>query len=306
LTAIVILGMHRSGTSAITRALNLLGAEIGPTADLGQYWESQRMRVPLDAVLAAFDGAWDAPGVMPEGWERTAAVRAVEPQARAALAAYGEPEVMVWKDPRACLEMPFWRPLLGGDPVVVLIHRHPEEVWGSLDTRNGFGPGLSFALWERYNADALRGAAGLRTVVLAYADLVERPVEVTTGLVATLAGWGVHLPGDPATTDMELRADARHHRAAAAFDHPSATASQRRLFAALAGAEGVHDSFVAPTIDPPDPSSVELIDMRRQLRAVRQDLWRSRTAYRRLAGSRRNLLAKVLRPERGVADPGIA
>ena len=306
MTAIVILGMHRSGTSAITRALNLLGAEIGPTADLGQYWESQRMRVPLDAVLAAFDGAWDAPGVMPEGWERTAAVRAVEPQARAALAAYGEPEVMVWKDPRACLEMPFWRPLLGGDPVVVLIHRHPEEVWGSLDTRNGFGPGLSFALWERYNADALRGAAGLRTVVLAYGDLVERPVEVTTGLVATLASWGVHLPGDPATTDMELRADARHHRAAATFDHPSATASQRRLFAALAGAEGVHDSFVAPTIDPPDPSSVELIDMRRQLRAVRQDLWRSRTAYRRLAGSRRNLLAKVLRPERGVADPGIA
>ncbi|MFM8973629.1 MAG: sulfotransferase family protein [Actinomycetota bacterium] len=306
MTAIVILGMHRSGTSAITRALNLLGAEIGPTGDLGQYWESQRMRVPLDAVLAAFDGAWDAPGVMPEGWERTAAVRAVEPQARAALGAYGEPAVMVWKDPRACLEMPFWRPLLGGDPVVVLIHRHPEEVWGSLDTRNGFGPGLSFALWERYNADALRGAAGLRAVVLAYADLVERPVEVTTDLVATLAAWGVDLPNDPATTDMELRADARHHRAVATFEHPSATGAQRTLFAALAAAEGVHDAFVPPTIEPPDPLSTELIEMQRRFRAVRQDLWRARTAHRRLAGSRRNLLARLVRPERHATDPGIA
>jgi hypothetical protein len=306
MTAIVILGMHRSGTSAITRALNLLGAEIGPEADLGRYWESQRMRGPLDAVLAAFDGAWDAPGVMAAGWEHEPAVRAIEPQAREALAAYGDPEVMVWKDPRTCLEMPFWRPLLGGDPVVVLIHRHPEEVWGSLDTRNGFGPGLSFALWERYNADALRGAVGLRTVVLAYADLVERPVEVTTALVATLAGWGVRLPNDPATTDMELRADERHHRAAATFDHPSATPSQRALFAALAAVEGVHDAFVPPTIDAPSPLSTELIDMRRQLRAVRQDLWRSRTAYRRLAGSRRNLLARLVRPERTDADGGMA
>jgi hypothetical protein len=306
MTAIVILGMHRSGTSAITRALNLLGAEIGPEADLGRYWESQRMRGPLDAVLAAFDGAWDAPGVMPEGWEQEPAVRAVEPAAREALAAYGDPEVMVWKDPRTCLEMPFWRPLLGGDPVVVLIHRHPEEVWGSLDTRNGFGPGLSFALWERYNADALRGAAGLRTVVLAYADLVERPVEVTTALVETLAGWGVRLPNDPASTDMELRADERHHRAAPTFDHPSATPSQRALFAALAAAEGVHDALVPPAIEAPSPLSTELIDMRRQLRAVRQDLWRARTAYRRLAGSRRNLLARLVRPERTDADGGMA
>jgi hypothetical protein len=306
MTAIVILGMHRSGTSAITRALNLLGAEIGPTADLGRYWESQPMRVPLDAVLAVFDGAWDAPGEMPEGWEHRAEVRAIEPQAREALAAYGDPGVMVWKDPRACLEMPFWRPLLGGDPVVVLIHRHPEEVWASLDTRNGFGPGLSFALWERYNADALRGAAGLRTVVLSYAELVERPVETTTGLVATLAAWGVHLPNDPATTDMELRADERHHHAAATFDHASATPSQRALFAALAAAEGVHDAFVPPGVPTPDPLSTELIDMRRRVRAVRRDLWRARAAYRSLAGSRRALLTRFLRPDRDASGAGVA
>ncbi|MFM7271127.1 MAG: sulfotransferase family protein [Actinomycetes bacterium] len=296
MTAIVILGMHRSGTSAITRALNLLGAEIGPQADLGQYWESQRMRGPLDAVLAAFDGHWDAPGVMPDGWEQTPAVRAVEPSAREGLAAYGDPDVMVWKDPRLCLEMPFWRPLLGGDPVVVLIHRHPEEVWQSLATRNRLGAGLSFALWERYNADALRDAAGLRTVVVSYSDLVERPVEVTADLVATLATWGVHLPNDPATTDMELRADERHHRAATAFEHPSATPSQRALFTALASIEGVHDAFVPPDLAAPDPLSTELIAARAEFRAMRRERWLVEHRGLRILRSRKRVLDYLLRP----------
>lgn len=296
MTAIVILGMHRSGTSAVTRALNLLGAEIGPADDLGQYWESKRLRVPLDGILAAYGGAWDAPAVMPDGWEDSAAVRAIVPEAREALAAYGDPDVMVWKDPRLCLEMPFWRPLLGGDPVVVLIHRHPEEVWRSLETRNEFGPGLSFALWERYNADALRGAAGLRTVVLAYQDLVERPAEITGVLVATLAGWGVHLPKDPATTDMELRASERHHRAPTGFDHPSATPSQRGLFRALIDLEGVHDAFVPPPLEAPDPLSTELLTARAQHRAVRRELWLTKHRGLRILRSRRRLLGFVVRP----------
>ena len=59
-----------------------------------------------------------------------------------------------------------------------------------LDTRNGFGPGLSFALWERDNHDALLGAAGLPTVVISYADLVERPAETMRSLVAQLTDLG--------------------------------------------------------------------------------------------------------------------
>lgn len=302
MTAIVILGMHRSGTSATTRALNLLGADIGPTEDLGRYWENRRMREPLDAILAAFGGAWDCPGPMPDGWELRPEARAVEPQARAALARFGQPEVLVWKDPRICLQMPFWRPLLD-DPVVVLIHRHPEEVFASLDTRNGYGPGLSFALWERYNRDALRGAAGLRTVVLSYPTLVDRPVEVMHDLVRTLAGWGVHLPNDPASTDMELRASERHHVAAATFDHASATPSQRALFDALAVAEGVHQRFVTPSLLEPAPLSEEILAMRRQVRAARRELWQARTAHRRLAASRRRLLSALLHPGRAEGLP---
>jgi hypothetical protein len=294
---VVILGMHRSGTSAVTRALNLLGGELGDAEHIGRYWENRRLREPLDAVLAAFGGAWDCPGAMPEGWETTPEARAIVPEARAALASLRDPEVLVWKDPRVCLEVPFWRPLLA-DPVAVLIHRHPEEVSASLDTRNGFGPGLSFALWERYNHDALLGAAGLPTVVISYGELVERPAETMRSLVDTLAGWGIHFPRDPGNTDLELRARERHHVATAAVDHPSATRSQRELAAALTALEGVHDALTPPPLPDPDPSSIELIDLRRQVRAARRELWQARTAHRRLAGSRRRLLAALLHPGR--------
>lgn len=304
MAAIVILGMHRSGTSATTRALNLLGADIGPPEDLGRYWENRRMREVLDAILAAFGGAWDCPGPMPDGWEQRPEANAVVPQAQAALARFGTPAVLVWKDPRICLEMPFWRPLLG-DPIVVLIHRHPEEVFASLDTRNGFGPGHAFALWERYNRDALLGAAGLRTVVLSYPALVEHPVEVMHGLVRTLAQWGVYLPNDPSTTEMELRASKRHHIASPEFNHPSATPSQRALFAALAAADGAHARFACPQLPPTDELSIEILDLRRQVRAARRELWRARNAHRRLAGSRRRLLAALLHPGRPDGIPDI-
>lgn len=299
--SIVVLGMHRSGTSAITRALNLLGGELGPKEDIGQYWERGAMRLQCDALLERFGGAWDCPGVMPDGWESVESIAELESGAACAIADYGDPEVLLWKDPRASLTLPFWRKYLGNDPIVIIIYRHPEEVWASLDTRNGFGPGLSFALWERYNSDALRYASGLRTVVFAYSELVKNQVEVMTQLVATLGKWGVSLK-DPTTTDMELRADQQHHNAPEYFSHSSATESQQALFKSLAASRGFHDSFSPPATMDPSPLSLELMEMRKQFRQNRRELWRARSAYRSLSGSRRKLLSLLIRPERSASE----
>ncbi|MEI8335329.1 MAG: hypothetical protein WCG37_00490 [Actinomycetes bacterium] len=302
MTSIVILGMHRSGTSAITRALNLLGAELGPTEDVGQYWERAAMRLQCDALLAKFGGAWDCPGLMPDSWETDESVAEVEPGAASAIAEYGSPEVLLWKDPRASLTLPFWRKYLGDDPIAIIIYRHPEEVWASLDTRNGFGPGLSFALWERYNSDALRYASGLRTVVFAYSDLIQKQSEIMTELAATLGRWGVSLK-DPATTDMELRADQQHHHATKHFSHLSATTSQRELFDILEASRGVHASFSPPRAMDPSPLSLEIIAMRKQFRESRRELWRAQSNYRSLSGSRRKLLSLLIRPYRSAKEP---
>jgi hypothetical protein len=234
---------------------------------------------------------------MPDGWESLERVAEVNAGALAAISEYGDPEVLLWKDPRASLTLPFWRKYLGADPIAIIIYRHPEEVWASLDTRNGFGPGLSFALWERYNSDALRYASGLRTVVFAYSDLMQRQSETMTELAATLAGWGVPLK-NPATTDMELRSDKQHHLATKHFSHLSATTSQRELFDVLEASRGVHESFLPPTVTDPSPLSLELIETRRQFRKSRRELWKAQSNYRSLSGSRRKLLSLLIRPYR--------
>jgi hypothetical protein len=185
---IVILGMHRSGTSATTRALGLLGASMGPLEDMGKFWENQPMRRVNEALLEAFGGGWECPPPMPDGWVESPEARAVLPLARDTLEAeYGGAKVMVWKDPRTCITLPFWRQLFDEEPVVVFIHRHPVEVAGSLLTRNGLSRGHAFAVWERFNADALASSVGSPTVTLRYVPLVEDPITSMNELVASLA-----------------------------------------------------------------------------------------------------------------------
>ena len=142
--------------------------------------------------------------------------------------------MFVWKDPRTCMTLPFWLELLDEPPVIVFIHRHPVEVTSSLRTRNSLTTAHGFALWERFNGDALRHSVGLRTIVFEYGALLADPHGNMARLVDALNGWGVHLPNDPATTDMELTPKRRHHEASAGvFDDPASTESQRELYTIL-------------------------------------------------------------------------
>ena len=76
----VVLGMHRSGTSAVTRILNLLGADVGPEDDLlteydnpSGHWESKALVACNDRILAAFGRSWDFPPWLGPDWELLAA-----------------------------------------------------------------------------------------------------------------------------------------------------------------------------------------------------------------------------------------
>lgn len=247
---------------------------MGPGDHLGQHWENKHLRNVNVRLLEAAGGAWDAPpsgdklaGTRVKGLSKLASERISQ--------TFGTADIAVWKDPRTCLTLPFWRPLIGHDPIVVLIHRHPYEVARSLESRNRFGHGLSFALWERYNADVLRFADGLPTTVLKYTDIVGRSREVMTELVKQLSDCGVDLPNDPATTDMELQPSARHHVSDSddVLDHPVATASQRVLFDLLVSLDGQHANFQRPAELPvPHPLSTELVRAANKFRRVRERL----------------------------------
>ena len=72
--AICIIGMHRSGTSTITRGLNLLGAYLGEEKDLMKplpenpegFWERLDIYYLQNRLLAMMKREWDATAPLPE------------------------------------------------------------------------------------------------------------------------------------------------------------------------------------------------------------------------------------------------
>jgi hypothetical protein len=81
---VIVLGMHRSGTSAITGCLNLLGIEAGfdligpdPSNTMG-YWEKIDLVMAHDALLNSLDMAWDSVGRLPEDWISSVAAQSAK------------------------------------------------------------------------------------------------------------------------------------------------------------------------------------------------------------------------------------
>lgn len=222
--ALLVLGMHRSGTSALTRVLNLLGASLGddlmPPGDdnpLG-FWEHQGIVSVHEALLVALDRRWDDPRPMPEGWLDSGPAREAG-DAIAAILRRDFAGVQLWavKDPRLCRLMPLWRRVLAGlgiEPRVLLVSRHPREVAGSLLRRDGLPIAIGELLWARYLLDAVRGSDGCRRGMVAYDELLADWRGAVHRINQALA---THLLADaPQASDIEsfLTPQLRHHRAA--------------------------------------------------------------------------------------------
>ena len=81
---VLVLGMHRSGTSALTRVLNLLGLDAGRDVLMGAsesnptgHWEVERLTSFNDRLLDDRGGRWSAPPVCRSGGARRPGRRAL-------------------------------------------------------------------------------------------------------------------------------------------------------------------------------------------------------------------------------------
>jgi len=159
-TAYLVLGMHRSGTSAVTQLLALAGAKLpaqvmpGDQHNAKGYFEPWRIAMFNDERLRASGGAWDDVFGFPfrplsrrdERKWLTRGEALFEDE-------YGEAAYPLLKDPRVTILMPFWRTLLDDMAMaarVVIPVRHPLAVAGSLARRDGFAPQKSALLWTSY------------------------------------------------------------------------------------------------------------------------------------------------------------
>lgn len=201
---IFVLGMHRSGTSALARLLNLAGCEFGPHEaamppdvdnPLG-FWERLDAYELHEWLLGTCGAAWGRPLAF-DPCSAAASVRG-EFHRRALRIVESFPDERPWflKDPRLCLTLPLWRPLVPR-PVCVHILRHPLEVASSLAARNALPMRVGLALWELHLVRARLSARGLPWIGVGHRDLLADPVGTLADVVAGLracGGVGIRMP----------------------------------------------------------------------------------------------------------------
>lgn len=146
---VLVLGMHRSGTSCLAGALEACGLFLGEVGRSDRYnakgnREHDPARQLNDRILEESGGAWSRP---PDRVVVTAA-RQAEMQAVARELAQRPPCGL--KDPRILLALDAWNEAVGG-AALVGTYRHPAAVAASLASRNGMPSGAAIDLWLRYN-----------------------------------------------------------------------------------------------------------------------------------------------------------
>jgi len=276
--AVFVLGMYSSGTSAVTRVVNLLGVplaserELRPADDENPrgFWESSALSGANERLLNLFGGAWIAPPSLEPGWHEDACLEELRHEARPLLAGVHGTREWAWKDPRNCLTLPFWLGVTDVTPAAVFIYRDPLEVADSLATRDGLPAAVSFALWERYNRAALTSAAGLPTFVVSYDRFVQAPFAAAAELLGFLRDCAFDVD-DASIDEVESFVDPSLRRSGRAEQDDGLGPTQKKLLDVLTGLEGPEASLAPPERTAGSSWFEQLLDARRRVLVLERE-----------------------------------
>ncbi len=178
---VVILGMHRSGTSLITKSIELLGYSLGDNLmpagvdNPKGFWEDLDIVQFNDKLLAHNQMSWDSPldsspGVFTKDLQQEA-LTLLESK-------FLNTNRFIIKDPRMSLLLDFWsRCFVEADISVyyLTVYRQPLDIAASLHARNGIEVEHGLLLTYRYNR-ALMTFLGDSVFVVGYRQFLENPL----------------------------------------------------------------------------------------------------------------------------------
>lgn len=256
---LVVAGMHRSGTSALTRCLHLLGAALPTNLIPAQadnptgFWESADVQALNDQILAALDTRWD--DAQPIHWQRLGTQQCDALVERIGVLLYAQfqtPGVLALKDPRLCRLLPLWKQAFercGIDARYVLPYRDPREVAASLHRRNHLAQNHGQQLWLRYLLDSERATRNEPRVVVRYDDLLETPIRTLQRIWHTLRpgsapDWKAAEPHILEHLQQRLR----HERVTAPLERSDASRAVRLAWAGITRLSERPDDAHAPQL----------------------------------------------------------
>ena len=223
--AILVLGMHRSGTSALTWLLGRLGATLPNDAiqasgdNARGYWESQALVRADDQLLRVVRSSWFDPRALDFSRLSADGLRSRKNRIREAIeAAWGAASLLAIKDPRQCRCVPVIADVLGEMGIerrALLMLRSPAEIAQSLGSRDRTTPAYSHLLWLRHMIDAERATRAMTRVVVDYDGMLS-DWRGTMARIAPLAGRDTWQPDADQAAEIGAFLDPslRHHRAA--------------------------------------------------------------------------------------------
>jgi hypothetical protein len=292
---ILVLGMHRSGTSAVVRVLNYLGCDLPKTllgatrANESGHWESIPICRLDDRILASAGTDWNDWLELNPGWMESPKAEEFRDEALGVLEEeFGSSRLFVLKDPRICRLVPFWLDCLeqaGARTLIVFPVRNPLEVAASLEKRNGLETGLGQLLWLRHVLDAEFASRGTPRFFTGYDRLLSEWARTMEDAQAVL---GITWPrmSSQVVTEIEefLSQKYRHHE-----EEPDAVLENPRLSGWLRGAYQVLGHWTRAGENPEDFAELD---------RIRLDLNSAAPAFSRLIAAGHAAAEKVAESDR--------
>ena len=274
---IVVLGMHRSGTSMVTGSLARAGLFVGATeallADqddnpLG-FWERRDVVALNNEILECANGVWFSPTTWKKLQETVGAnVDALSKPPAAlikqikgdAASCNGSPVSLVLKDPRMVVTWPLWDSAIT-EPVLVYVYRDPMAVAHSLAKRHDFPLMLGLALWEIYNRYALTIISEKGGIALAFESVQSSPERTLEALEDHLRALGVVLPAPIDTGAYDSHQPSSHTKENQCTGK-LLSSSQAQLKSLCSSVCGESAELVAPrsfAVEPPASSVFDIV-----------------------------------------------
>jgi hypothetical protein len=242
--ALLVIGPSRSGSSALTAVMGLLGATLPRTlippgkGNERGHFESQRLMELNSDILALHGGTYWDPIPLPPAWFASAEAAGWARRIAGLITEeFGDAALPVIKDPRLCRLAPLYFAALaelGRTPLAVLPLRHPGAGAASLSGRDGTLAETAELLQVRELLGAERHTRALPRALVRYDALLAD----WRGTMATVAAglglaWPVAFDDAAAVVADFLEPAMRHHDGA-----PAGSLALRLYEAALAGAGG--------------------------------------------------------------------
>ncbi|NHN87304.1 sulfotransferase family protein [Acetobacter conturbans] len=268
---IVVLGA-RSGTSALSGALSLLGAGLPQNLMLANwanpkgYFEPQDIAALHDEILASVGSSWSDWRVFPKDWFQSAAAEHYATKLTVMfLNDYQNAEgVCILKEPRICRLLPLWETVFRTAnvmPLYCFIDRAPAEVAASLAARDGSTIEQGLLYYIRNHIESEQDTRDAPRAFVSYDALLD-----DWRAVIGRAGRELDIPfplhgAAAAEVDGFLERGLRHQTVTVTHD--------RNWIEALA--DTIHHAFTLLADDPSDPVALAMMDHARVVFAMREE-----------------------------------